>query len=162
MPATGGVGGREEKLESAPARGLGRIERVAARRLVELAQDHLVAAVADVVDEGAVALERVRGAQDLEVGRVFDLAARVARGKADVGDVAVRRMRWIELAVETPGDAHIGPGSAEALALGKRPLGSDFYARYFSKGIASQKQNKKKDRASHHLLTRFLPAFLAR
>ena len=113
--------------QEAVARRFRRVERVVRRHVVQQVDKPLVAAVVDVVEQRAVALVGIGRAQDVEVGRVFDLAARVARRAADVDDAAVGGMRGVELAEEAPLDAHIGTGSAEGLAARKRGLRRDFY-----------------------------------
>ena len=114
--------------EEAVARALRRIQRVVRRRVVQQVDDALVAAVVDVVDERAVALHGIRRAQDVEIGRVLDLAARVARRAPQVDDGAVGRVARVELAVEAPGDAHVGPDGAEGFAAGKGRGRGDFEA----------------------------------
>ena len=126
--------------EEAVTRRVGRGERVAGRRVVQQVQHALVAAIVDVVEQRAVALGRIRRPQDVEVRRVFDLAARIARREPDVDDVPVRRMRRIEFAVKAPADTHVGPGGAEGLAAGVRRLGADFEAGYFGERRAGKQQ----------------------
>ena len=75
--------------QEAVARRFGRGERIAGGRVVQQVQHALVAAIVDVVEQRAVALGRIGRPQDLEIRRVLDLAARVARREPDVDDAAI-------------------------------------------------------------------------
>ena len=79
-----------------------------ARRAVELDERALVAAVVDVVEQGAVALGQVGGLENVEVGRVLDFSARIARRLVEIDDHGVERKRGIELAVEAADDLLVG------------------------------------------------------
>ena len=98
---------------------------VAAGRAVELDQRPQVSAIVDVVEQRAVAFGEIGRLEDQEVGRVFDLAARIARRALDVDDAGIERMRRVELAVETANHLLVRTDLTERLAGSKRFLPRD-------------------------------------
>src|SRR5262249_53952563 len=80
----------------------------------------LVAAVVDIVENRPVALGRILGRQDVEVGRELDLAGAVARREIQVDDRLIARVLGIDGEADDARDFLIGPGVAERLAPGER------------------------------------------
>ena len=84
----------------------------------------LVAAIDHVEEQHAVALLAVGRPQDLDIGRVLDHAARIARRERDVLDDGVLQIARIDLAMRAPEQALIGADRLEALAAeGRLDLG---------------------------------------
>ncbi len=74
----------------------------------------------DFVEDAAVALGRVLGPQDEDVGRVLDLAVGVEWRLVDQGDALVARMLGIDFALGLGDHALVGADLAERRAIGER------------------------------------------
>src|SRR5204863_4540530 len=70
-------------------------------------------------DQHAAAAPRLGRAQDEKVGRIFDLARRVARRFVEIDDSGVFRCGRIEGATRHAPDANISAGAAIRFALSK-------------------------------------------
>ena len=97
----------------------------ALRAVGDVAEQHLAAAIVDLVEDAAVALGRVLGPQHEEVGRVLDHAARVARRLVDQRDALVAGRIGIDLALGDADHLLIGADRAERGAVGQRLDGLD-------------------------------------
>ena len=98
---------------------------VAAGRVVEAGEDALVAAIAELVEQRAVAFGNVDRLEHVEVGRIFDHPASIARGLVEVDDHGIEGALRIELAVEAAHHLLIGPDIAESCAGRERLLLGD-------------------------------------
>ena len=101
--------------------GAGRIVR---RHIVEQVEDALRTAIGYVVDEDAAGAPHILGPQDVEIGGVFDEALVVAWRLVEIDDTGVFRRVRVQHAMRDAAKAHISPGLAELMAVGKiRDLG---------------------------------------
>ncbi|MBI3797534.1 MAG: hypothetical protein HY268_11295 [Deltaproteobacteria bacterium] len=73
----------------------------------------LVAPIGHITEQDLVAARCIQRFQEIEVGRVLDLAAGVARRQRDVGDDRVERALGIQLAKSAPHEFLISPGLTE-------------------------------------------------
>ncbi|MEJ0078809.1 MAG: hypothetical protein WDO17_25905 [Alphaproteobacteria bacterium] len=89
----------------------------------------LVAAVDRVDEQDAVALLAIRGTQDLDIGRVFDHAARIAGRERDVLDDGVPCIPRIDLAIRLAEQALIGASRSKRLSAEGRLDGRDLEPR---------------------------------
>lgn len=105
---------------------LGPFEQVVGRGVVEHAHRDLVAAVVDVVEQGAVALGGIGGPEDVEIGGVLHHAARVLRRQREIDDAAIERVARIELAVKAALNPLVRTGGAECHPAEKRFAFGDF------------------------------------
>ena len=80
----------------------------ALRAVGDVAEQHLAAAIVDLVEDAPVALRGVLGPQHEEIRRVFDHAARIARRLVDQGDALVAGRVGIDLALGDADHALIG------------------------------------------------------
>ena len=107
----------------------------ARRRLVprragaEIGEDHLPAAVVDLVEQPPVAARRIFRTQHYEIGAVLHPPARVARRQHDPLDTGIGRMRGIDLAGGDAVDPHVAAGGAERFAVQERAPGADIETR---------------------------------
>ena len=85
---------------------------VAAARAVEGAEE-LVAAVVDLDEQLVVAVAQIDRLQDVDVHRVLDVAARVARRELDVGDDPVASVVRVDFAVGLAAQLLVGAGGPE-------------------------------------------------
>jgi hypothetical protein len=97
--------------------------------VVETRQNALVAAIGELV-ERAVALGHVDRLEDVEIGRILDHPAGVARRLVEVDDYRIERAFRIELAAEAADHLLIGPDIAEGLPGRKRLLFGDLDPRH--------------------------------
>ncbi|TMB41389.1 MAG: hypothetical protein E6J58_03295 [Deltaproteobacteria bacterium] len=110
-----------QPLHAGALRRVGRL--VASHRVqVESVQPTFVPAVVLVVEDHPVALRHVDGLDDVDVGRVFDHAALVARRQRDVLDDGVVRVLRIDLAVRGADQLLELADGAEARAAEGGPL----------------------------------------
>ena len=86
---------------------------------VDVAQGQGLAPVEDVEEQAAVALGRVVGAQDAEVGGELDESLLIAGRELDVGDGLVGRMHGVDGEVGDAIDLGVGANVAEGLAVGE-------------------------------------------
>ena len=84
---------------------------------LERLQQRLAAAVADLVEQPAVAAARIDRLQHVEVGAGLDLAARVARRELEIDDFAVARQGRIEAEVDLADELFVRTGGAERAAV---------------------------------------------
>src|SRR5262244_4383433 len=99
------------------------------RGVVEGRHGHPVAAIHHVEDELAAAPRAVDGKEDRDVRDEGDAARGVARREDDVGDGAVRGVRWIDREVETTGQLLVGAGLAEGAPAREGPAHRHLKAR---------------------------------
>jgi len=97
----------------------------ALRAVGDVAEQHLAAAIVDLVEDAAVATAWVLGPQDEEVGGILDLAALVERSLVDQRDLFVAARLGVDLALGDADHALIGPDVAECGAAGQRLDGLD-------------------------------------
>src|SRR5262249_56864710 len=98
---------------------------VASRGVVETGQNALVAAIGKFVEQRAVALGDVDRLEDVEVSRILDHSAGVARRLVEVDDCRIERAFRIEFAMKAADHLLIGPDGAEGLPGGKWFLPGD-------------------------------------
>jgi hypothetical protein len=117
----------EEKTEPGVARRLRIVDRdrVVGRHIVDQAQDPLGAAVGHVIDQDAAAASRLGRPQNEEIGRVFNMARRVARRLVEIADAGVLRRPRVEDATRDAAHPHIPARLAKRLSLGKGLDGAD-------------------------------------
>lgn len=77
----------------------------------------MAAAVRDIVDEDGVHLGYVDGFPEREGGGVFNKAARVARGKLEIGNDGVARIDGIEFTISMARQSFISANCAERAAI---------------------------------------------
>ena len=99
----------------AELRFLRRIRR--AGGLLERLQQRLPAAVADLVEQPAVAAVRIDRFQQVEIGARLDLASRVARRQPQIDDVVIARQLGIEAEVDLADQLLVRPRRAERAAV---------------------------------------------
>jgi TPR repeat protein len=80
----------------------------------------------EFVEQRAVGLGHVERLEDVEVGRILDHPAGVARRLGEVDDYRIERAFRIELAAKAADHLLIGPDVAEGLPGRKRLLFGDF------------------------------------
>ena len=118
---------RVAAAEQEAVAGVGSRRRVvAAGGAVEHAQRQLVAAVVDVVEDGAVALGGVFRREEEDVRLELDLAFRVARRQVQIDDGLVARVLRIDGEAGDADELLVGAGVAERLAAGERFTAVDF------------------------------------
>src|SRR5262249_13807139 len=84
------------------------------------AQGQLVAAVVDIIEEGAVALAGILRRQDDDIGLELDLAVGIARRPVEIHNRLVAWMLRIEGEAGDAGDLHIRTAIPETDAVGER------------------------------------------
>ena len=112
-----GVAPAHRKAVADVGHGLGIVH--ALRAVGDVAEQHLAAAIVDLVEDSSVASGGILGPQDEDVGRVFDLAVGVERRLVDQRDALVGGIVRIDLALGLGDDALIGAGLAERRAVGQ-------------------------------------------
>ena len=116
---------RVAAAEQKTVAGIGERLRVVGRGgVVEELQCPLVAAIAVVEKQPAVAAGGIDGLQHEEIGGEVDEAVAVARREAEIGHALLRRRRRIDREMGAPDEALIGAGGAEFVPAGEgRSLG---------------------------------------
>ena len=99
----------------------------------------------DTADAGGV-----DGTQEREGGRVFDLAARIARGQPDVVDDDVMRVGWVEFPLEPTGQPFVWPTPGRHSRHAQRLSVLHDDADHVAVGHASQKKRGQDDRCDPH------------
>ena len=92
----------------------------AAGRFLKCGEHRLAAAVADFVEQPAVAAPRVDGHEQVEVSAELDLAIRVARRELQIDDVRIAGEIRIEREVDLADDLLVGADGAERAAAENR------------------------------------------
>ena len=111
--------------EKAVAGMRGGLRIVAGARVVEIDQCPLVAAVAPVEENSAIAARGIDRAEDCDVAGEGDQAIGPAQCEIDVGDRALTGRRGIDGVVRAGADHFIGPGRTECRAAGKGHAADD-------------------------------------
>jgi len=92
----------------------------ALRAVGDVAEQHLAAAIVDLVEKPPVAAGGIPRPKNEDTGRVLDPAGGIARRLVDQGDAAVGRRGGIDFAAGDGDDALIGAHLAERRAIGQR------------------------------------------
>src|SRR5262249_36540631 len=92
---------------------------VASAAAIEETQSQLVAAVVDVVEDGPVALRRILGREQEDVGLELNLALPIARSQVEVNNRAVVSVVGVDGKPSDADDLLVRAGIPERLAAGK-------------------------------------------
>ena len=121
--------------------GSGRV--VAELGVVEVVQGLLFAAVADLVEDGAVGAGQIAGAEDEHVGGELDEPPRVTRGVFEIDNVLVSGVVGIDREAGDAAELLVGPDLAKGLTAGERLASVPFERNQLGPRLCGQQHGQR-------------------